>query len=111
MGPLKLTGGGYGLDASWLAFIVFLVAIPLVYRLTRDLDFRYNAPVIIAGGIPVDLDAAARRQHEQASGSAVTPPSTPAALVQIAPAASQAVSASVAASSSASEITNTDSTA
>ena len=43
----------------------------------------YNAPVIVAGGIPVDLDAAARRQHEAAMG-----PAEPAArpLVQIVPA-------------------------
>lgn len=84
MGPFWLTGGGYGLDGSWLAFCLLLLAIPLIYRLTRDLDFKYNAPSIVPAGIPVDLDAAARRQHEQAMGPeppAVTP------LVQIAPAA------------------------
>jgi hypothetical protein len=80
MGPFWLTGGGFGLDGSWLAFFVFVAAIPLVYRLTRELDFRYNAPEIVAGGIPVDLDAAARRQHEAAVG-AVEP--APAPLVQI----------------------------
>jgi membrane protease YdiL (CAAX protease family) len=84
MGPLWLTGGGYGLDGSWLAFVVLLATIPVVFRVTRDLDFRYNAPVIVPGGIPVDLDAAARRQHEAAMG-----PAEPAAppLVQIFPAA------------------------
>ena len=56
----------------------------MVYRITRDLDFRYNAPVIVPGGIPVDLDVAARRQHETAMGAAE--PSTP-GLVQILPAA------------------------
>jgi hypothetical protein len=81
MGPFWLTGGGFGLDGSWLAFFVLLAAIPLVYRATRDLDFHYNAPEIIPGGIPVDLDAAARRQHESAMG-----PAEPAApnLIQIA---------------------------
>ena len=64
MGPFWMTGGGYGLDGSWLALIVLLAAIPVVYRLTRELDFRYNVPVFVPGGIPVDLDAAARRQHE-----------------------------------------------
>ncbi|MGB6975763.1 MAG: type II CAAX endopeptidase family protein [Terracidiphilus sp.] len=83
MGSFWATGGGYGLDASWIAFALLLLAIPLVYRLTRELDFRYNAPVIVAGGIPVDLDAAARRQHEQAMGPE-TP--APAPLVQIGPA-------------------------
>ena len=85
MGPFWLTGGGFGLDGSWLAFFVFLAAIPVVYRFTRDLDFRYNAPEIVPGGIPVDLDAAARRQHEAAMGAA-EPAAPP--LVQIVPAAS-----------------------
>lgn len=84
MGPFWLTGGGYGLDSSWLALLVLLAALPVVYRLTRDLDFRYNAPVIVPGGIAVDLDAAARRQHEAAMGAA-EPASAP--LVQILPAA------------------------
>jgi hypothetical protein len=48
------------------------------------LDYRYNVPEIIPGGIPVDLDAAARRQHEAAMGPAEPPPP---ALIQIAPVA------------------------
>jgi uncharacterized protein len=82
MGPFWLTGGGYGLDASWIAFVAILAAMPVVFRVTRNLDFRYNAPVIVPGGIPVDLDAAARRQHEAAMGQAE--PTMP-ALVQIFP--------------------------
>ncbi len=82
MGPFWLTGGGYGLDASWFAFFVLLATLPVVYRLTRNLDFHYNAPLIVPGGIPVDLDAAARRQHEAAMGP--TEP-VPSALVQILP--------------------------
>jgi membrane protease YdiL (CAAX protease family) len=82
MGPFWLTGGGFGLDGSWLAFFVFLAALPLVYRLTRDLDFLHNAPEILPAGIPVDLDAAARRQHEAAMGEPQPPP-----LVQIQPSA------------------------
>ncbi len=84
MGPFWLTGGGYGLDGSWLAFFVFVAAVPVVYSLTRDLDFKYNAPEIVAGGIPVDLDEASRRQHEAAMVAA-EPAAPP--LVQIAPAA------------------------
>jgi len=80
MGPLWLTGGAFGLNGSWLACIVFLIAIPVLVRATRDLDFRYNAPVIVPGGIPVDLEAAARAQHEAAMGAAA--PAAP-ALVQI----------------------------
>lgn len=84
MGPFWLTGGGYGLDGSWTALVVLLVALIVVYRVTRELDFRYNAPVLIPGGIPVDLDAAARRQHEAAMGE--TAPASP-PLVQILPVA------------------------
>src|ERR1039458_5166749 len=51
MGPFWLTGGGFGLDGSWMAFVLLLVALPVVYRLTRELDYRWNAPVIIPGGI------------------------------------------------------------
>lgn len=84
MGPFWLTGGGYGLDASWWACLILLCAFPLLYRVTRDLDFRYNAPVFEPAGIPVDLDAAARRQHEAAMGPAEEPAAP--ALVQILPA-------------------------
>lgn len=83
MGPFWLTGGAFGLDGSWLAFFVLLAALPLVFRVTRDLNYRYNAPVLIPGGIPVDIDAAARAQHDAAMGSAA-PGSPP--LVQIGPA-------------------------
>jgi membrane protease YdiL (CAAX protease family) len=85
MGPFWLTGGGFGIDGTWLPFFVFLAAMPVVYRLTRDLDFVHNAPVLIPGGMPVDLDAAARAQHEAAMGAAE--PAGP-GLVQILPVAS-----------------------
>jgi len=84
MGSFWLTGGGFGLDGSWVAFVALLIALPVVYRLTRELDYRYNAPVIVPGGIPVDLDAAGRRQHEAAMGPAA--PAAP-SLVQILPVA------------------------
>jgi hypothetical protein len=84
MGPFWLTGGGYGLDGSWVAFVALLIALPVVYRLTRELDYKYNAPVIVPGGIPVDLGAAGQRQHEAAMGPAA--PSAP-SLVQILPVA------------------------
>src|ERR1035441_5552986 len=84
MGRFWLTGGGYGLDGSWMAFVLLLVALPVVYRLTRELDYRWNAPVIVPAGIPVDLSAAAKGQHEAAMGTAA--PAAP-GLVQILPAA------------------------
>lgn len=87
MGPFWLTGGGYGLDGSWIAFLVLLATIPVVYRLTRDLDFQYNVPVFVSGGIPVDLEPAAQRQHDSAMAPAAPASPAPAAssLVQILP--------------------------
>jgi membrane protease YdiL (CAAX protease family) len=79
MGPFWITGGGFGLDGSWVGFVVLAAALPVVWRITRELDFRYNAPQIVAAGIPVDLDAAARAQHQAAMGEPAAP-----ALVQIA---------------------------
>ncbi len=32
MGPFWLTGGGFGLDNTWIAFFVLLIAWPVVYR-------------------------------------------------------------------------------
>jgi hypothetical protein len=88
MGPFWLTGAGFGLEGSWLAFVVLLLLLPALYAVTRDLDFLHNAPELIPGGIPVDIDAAARRQHEAAMG-AVYDPAAPApagqSLVQISP--------------------------
>jgi hypothetical protein len=85
-GPFWLTGGAFGLDGSWLAFIVLLAALPVVFRITRDLNYRYNAPVIVPGGIPVDIETAARAQHEAATSSAA--PAAP-QLIQIGPAGAQ----------------------
>ncbi len=79
MGPFWATGGGFGVDGTWITFAILLLALPVVFRATRELDFRYNAPVLEPAGIPVDLDAAARVQHEAAMGTAAAP-----ALVQIA---------------------------
>jgi len=84
MGPFWLTGGGFGLDGTWVAFAVLFAGLLVMFRVTRDLEFKDNAPVIVSGGIPVDMDAATRKQHEAAMG-----PVEPAApiLVQIAPVA------------------------
>jgi hypothetical protein len=85
MGPFWLTGGGFGLDGTWVAFVVIFLGLVVIPKLTRELDFKYNLPEIVPGGIPVDLDAAARKQHEAAMG-----PVEPVAptLVQILPVAS-----------------------
>jgi membrane protease YdiL (CAAX protease family) len=83
MGPFWITGGGFGLEGSWITFVLVMAALPIVIRLTSDLDYRYNAPELVPGGIPVDLSAAAQAQHHAAMGSGE--PAAP-ALVQIGPA-------------------------
>ena len=80
IGPLWITGGDYGPEGSLICAIVILVLIFVVIRATRDLNYRYAQPVIVAAGIPVDSDAVARRQHEAAMGPEV--PSAP-QIVQI----------------------------
>jgi uncharacterized protein len=88
MGPFWITGGGYGLDGSWVSFFVLVAVVPVVFRLTRELDFLHNAPVIVPAGIPIDLESAARRQHETQMGPPESPPSP---YVQILPAPLQGV--------------------
>jgi membrane protease YdiL (CAAX protease family) len=83
MGPFWVTGGGFGVEGSWITFILVLGALAVVFRLTRDLDYRYNAPVLVPGGMPVDLGAVAQAQHDAAMDN--HQPSAP-ALVQIGPA-------------------------
>jgi len=80
VGPAWITGGDYGPEGSAVCAVVLLVMLIVTYIATGDLKHRYAQPVIIAGGIPVDVDAIARRQHEAAMG-----PPTPAEpqLVQI----------------------------
>ncbi|QNI33925.1 CPBP family intramembrane metalloprotease [Alloacidobacterium dinghuense] len=83
LGPLWLTGGRYGPEGSAIAVFVLPVLTIILVKVTRDYAHRYAQPVIVPGGIPVDLDAVARRQHEAAMG--IQSPSEP-QLVQILPA-------------------------
>jgi membrane protease YdiL (CAAX protease family) len=82
-GPIWLTGDGYGPEGSFITGLVLVIGLFVLTRVTRGYAHLYAHPVIVAAGIPVDIDAVARRQHEAAMG-----PATPAGptLVQIAPA-------------------------
>lgn len=81
LGPGWLTGFDYGPEGSVVGMLVVCALMIVTVKATRDLKHLYAQPVIIPGGIPVDIDAAARRQHEAAMG-----PAKPAApqIVQIA---------------------------
>ncbi len=74
IGPLWITGGDYGPEGSLICAIVILVLIFVTIRATRDLNYRYAQPVIVPAGIPVDIDAISRRQHEAAMGPAAPAP-------------------------------------
>ncbi len=85
VGPVWLTGGSYGPEGSAVAVIVLPVLMIFLMKATRDYAHKYAQPVIVPGGIPVDLDAIARRQHEAGMGAAA-PASDEPKLVQILPA-------------------------
>jgi CAAX protease family protein len=80
LGPDSLTGADYGPEGSVVAVLVLCFGLWLILRVTREYASRYGFPEIIPGGIPVDIDAAARRQHEAAMGA---PRASEPKLVQI----------------------------
>jgi CAAX protease family protein len=82
VGPVWMTGGDYGPEASAVTAIVILLGIFIVYRSTRRLAYLHTQPVIVAAGIPIDLDA---MSSTLAPHHPVAPPLAPAGttLVQI----------------------------
>jgi uncharacterized protein len=82
-GPAWISGGGQGPEGSAFAVLVSFLLLFWIVRLTGDLKHKYGYAEIVPGGIPVDIDAAARRQHEAAMGEMEPRPPT---LVQIFPA-------------------------
>jgi membrane protease YdiL (CAAX protease family) len=85
VGPMWMTGGNYGPEASVVTTIVLLIGTFVVYRATRQYSWQYNQPVIIPAGIPVDLDAMSRTLAPHHPQDSLTPPAAPAGstLVQI----------------------------
>ena len=82
-GPAWISGGGQGPEGSAFAVLVSFLLMFVMFRFTSDLKHKYGYPEIVPGGLPVDIDAAARAQHEAAMGS--IEPHQP-SLVQIQPA-------------------------
>ena len=68
LGPTWLTGFDYGPEGSAVAIVVMIGLIIATVYATRDLKHKYAQPVIVPAGIPVDIDAISRRQHEAAMG-------------------------------------------
>ncbi len=82
-GPAWISGGSQGPEGSAIAVLVSFLLLFVMVRVTDELKHKYGYAEIVPGGIPVDLDAAARAQHEAAMGGAE--PQGP-GLVQIQPA-------------------------
>jgi uncharacterized protein len=83
VGPAWVSGGAQGPEGSAFGVVVALTLVIAMVIVTSDLHYKYAFVEVVPGGIPVDLDAAAREQHEAAMGA--TPPAEP-QLVQILPA-------------------------
>ncbi len=79
-GPRWLTGGATGLDGAWLTAIIAILALSVLYRVTRDYAWKYTQPLILPAGYAVEVaPPAAHVAMERAA-----PPKAP-ALVQILP--------------------------
>lgn len=81
-GPAWLTGGIYGPDGALFTAIVFVVAMAVVYRATRNYAWTYTHAPIIPAGYPMDVPPP--QAHVAMEQAAAASP----ALVQIAPAPS-----------------------
>ena len=79
-GPLWLTGGDFGPEASGVMTIVLVVAIMVLVRVTRDANWKYNAPVFVPAGIPMEVAPPVAHTAMAADAAAA-----PAPLVQILP--------------------------
>ena len=80
-GPAWLTGGAYGPEAAFFTGVVLLVALAIVYGITRDYAWNYTQPVIIPGRYPMAVPppSAHAAMEQEAAAKAPT-------LIQIAPA-------------------------
>jgi hypothetical protein len=83
VGPAWISGGGQGPQGSAFAVLVSFLLLFAIVHYTADLRHRYGYPEIVPGGVPVDIDAAARSQHEAAMAQPGPPPEP--TLVQIMP--------------------------
>lgn len=79
--PVWLTGGVYGPDGALFTAVVFLAAMAVVYRVTRDYAWNYTHPVLVPGGYPMNVPPPAAHTAMEQAAAAKAP-----TLVQIAPA-------------------------
>lgn len=89
LGPLWLTGGGYGPEGAGFTAIVLLVGVAVLVRITRDYAWDYTHKPIVARGYALEVQPppAHVAMEQQAPSAAAT------SLVQILPVTSQTRSA------------------
>jgi hypothetical protein len=76
-GPPALTGGAFGPEASGFAVIVALVALVVLFRMTRDYAWHYTYQPITSAGYAMDIAPPAEHVREEKRAAAAAP------LVQI----------------------------
>lgn len=79
-GPVWLTGGDLGPEASLLGVVVLLLAVIVLVRSTRDYAWHYTYQPIVGAGYPMEVAPPAVHQQMEAQAAA-----TPPRLVQIQP--------------------------
>jgi hypothetical protein len=83
VGPNWLTGGAYGPEAGLFTFVVLVIGIVVLVRVTRDYAWEYTHVPIVAAGIAMDV--APPQEHVEMEAKAAAAP----VLVQIAGSTSQ----------------------
>jgi membrane protease YdiL (CAAX protease family) len=79
IGPQWLTGGDFGPEATGAMVVALIAGIVVLVRVTKDYNWKYNAPVILPGGIPMDVAPPASHTAMEQAAAATVP------LVQILP--------------------------
>lgn len=87
-GPVWLTGGSYGPEATWLSAIALLAGLVVLVRSTRDYAWNYTHSPIIPGGYPMEAKPPAAHVAMEQAQQNRSP-----ALVQILPTPPQGRSA------------------
>ncbi len=77
-GPIWLTGGSFGPEASTVAILILAAGLLVLFRVTKDYAWHYAHQPIISAGYPVDVAPPAAHVQEGRNATASVP------LVQIA---------------------------
>ena len=85
-GPTWLTGAEYGPEGSVITLVLLWIGLYFLFRITRDLAWKVNQPVLRPAGIPMDLSHPMHPAPPPPAASAPVQSGPAGGLVQIAPA-------------------------